>query len=258
MIGPDLGYEELIIRLSKKFKIHFNEARKHLFSKLNIPITQTSIDGGVENCLGFSNEVFLNKTLKIFQKNKIIFIRFEPCLDAKFDTVENTGVYYVNWSPHPTFNHLYAFVLQIKPNRIISIHSEFPEIPEIIKDLCEDDENYEYEQCNSDEQNSDNSLENWDEASNDSFQISLSLNDVKFPKISNISTSLSSSESNVTVIFNPSQNTQTPVAQSTPVEQKSNILLKRKQNVLENCKKKLSRNFPQTKLLENRGVNYLD
>lgn len=179
--------------------------------------------------------------------------------------MEKTGVHYVNWSPHPTFNHLYAFVLQIKPKMIISIHSEFPEIPEIILDLCENDEN---ELLNSVEQCSDEIIDDWEECLDDSsedissieFNKSCVNEDVEIPKTPFTSTSISSSDSAVTIIFNPSQleNSQTPIAQSTPMLSSKNILLKRKKNILENCKKKISRNFPQTKILDNRGVNYLD
>lgn len=175
--------------------------------------------------------------------------------------MEKTGVQYINWPSHPTFNNLYAFVLQIKPKRIISIYTEFPEIPEIIQDLCEVDD-YDDELCKSMDECSNRIGWNLDSSddSDDSDDSPIVMHNLLVPQneIAQISTSLSSSESVVTIIFNPSQTPELPVAQSTPNNFPSNILLKRKQNILENCKKKISRNFPQTKLLENRGVNYLD
>lgn len=153
-----LGYEELIVLLtqksSKEFKIHLNVARRNLFNYLGIPINHTDAD--TKNCLAFSDENFVTKTSRfeqmgfnqnpfqkqhfysrLFQEEKIIFIRLEEKPDSANSI--NSGVLYVDYSPHPTLYDLYAFVLHIRPERIVPIDSELPPIPQLLQDLCEND-----------------------------------------------------------------------------------------------------------------------
>lgn len=203
-------------------------------------------------------------------------------MDKNFENVEKTGVHCVHWSPHPTSYYLFAFVHRIQPVKIMSIYSQFPEIPKSIQELCfkfniehpvpvniEPMETFEEFNNNAEEEQDSSSDEDdigcfrSDDEDDDQQPIESFI--LQRQSLSNSS----SDDSVVTVIFSQSAfpNCQLPIAQSTLIFSESQnaqlpltpiVQMNRKQNFAEKFKKKVGRNFPQTKTMENKGVNYLD